>query len=113
MNPQLLMQIMQLLGGSGASGQQQPNAGASNQMPDNTAVLNALQGFSPVNVNPNYGSTVSRFFNKSPLAGAQAFTGAGPLQPGRAGNNAQRGGMGHSSFMPTDFANSMQKWIGP
>lgn len=107
MNPQL-MALMALLSGQG--GQQQPQQGTG--LPDNSDIMNALRGPSPVNTNPVYGSTVNRFYGQNPIAGTQPFTGAGPLQAGPAGNNAMRGGMGHSSFMPTDFSSSMQKWTG-
>ena len=110
MNPQMAI-LMALLGG-GAGGQPF-DTGAGNQMSSNSEILNALQGHSPVNVNPNYASTVSRFFNRSPLSGSPAFTGASPMQSGAAGNNASRAQTGHSSFMPTDFSNAMQKWVGP
>lgn len=118
MDPQQLMLLMAILGGGqfGQSGQTASSGfdnGLNSSMPDNNEMLGALQGVSPVNVNPNYGSTVRRFFDQNPLAGSQAFTGASPLQPGAAGNNATRAGTGHSSFMPTDFASSMQRWVGP
>lgn len=111
MNQQLAL-LMALLSGGSMGGNQGFDTGMNSSLPGNNDIMNALQGFSPVNANPNYGSTVSRFFDKSPLAGAQAFTGANPLQPGASGNNAARGGSGHPSFMPTDFNSSMQKWIG-
>jgi hypothetical protein len=111
---QQLALLMALLSGGGSMGSSSSNSGvntgATSSMPGNSDILQALQGFSPVNVNPNYGSTVNRFFNRSPLAGGQAFTGANALQSGASGNNAFRGGTGHSSFLPTDFGSSMQKW---
>lgn len=111
MNQQLAL-LMALLGMGGSGSQQGFDSGMNSSMPDNSDIMQALRGISPVNTNPVYGSTVGRFFDKSPLAGAQAFTGANPLQSGASGNNAVRGGVGHSSFMPTDFSSSMQRWVG-
>src|SRR5687767_12771151 len=116
---QQLALLMALLSGGGMGGGGSPGSSFNSgqqpgqAQPGNSDIMGALQGFSPVNVNPNYGSTVGRFFNQSPLSGAQAFTGSGPLQPGASGQNATRAGTGHSSFMPTDFTNSMQRWVGP
>jgi hypothetical protein len=117
MNPQLALLMALLSGnmGGGGMGSQLPQQGQQGMDvgAGNSDILNALRGPSPVNSNPNYGSTVSRFFDQSPLAGAQPYQGSGPLQAGTAGNNAVRGGSGHSSFLPTDFNSSMQKWVGP
>lgn len=110
MNPIQLM-LMALMGGSGSQGNSEFSSGFGGDQ--NSDIMNALQGFSPVNFNPNYSSTVGRFFNQNPVAGTPAFTGASPLASGAAGNNAQRAQSGHSSFMPTDFNSSMQKWMGP
>lgn len=112
MNQQLAL-LMALMGGMGSGASQGFDSGMNSSLPNNNDILQALRGFSPVNTNPVYGSTVSRFFDRSPLAGAQAFTGANPLQAGASGNNAVRSNSGHSSFMPTDFNNNMQRWIGP
>lgn len=109
MNLQAL--LMALLSGGGS--QQQGEFGASGAGgPGNSDIMSALQGFSPVNLNPNYGQTVARFFNQNPLVGSPGFTGASPLQPGAAGNNAVRAQTGHDSFMPTDFNSAMQRWVG-
>lgn len=121
MNPQIMALLQALMGGGSNSlgFGDQPNlvgdyrdftlGGA--QSGGNEAIARAVGGYSPVNQNPNYGNTVSRFFNQNPLAGSQAFTGANPLQSGSAGQNAMRSFKGHSSFLPNDFSSAMQQWI--
>ncbi len=120
MNPQVMALLQALMGQSGSMpglGSQVGQVGdfhnftlGGAQDGGNDAIARAVGGFSPVNQNPNYGNTVSRFFNQNPLAGSQAFTGANPLQSGAAGNNAARSFRGHSSFLPTDFSTAMQQW---
>lgn len=114
MNPQIQAILQALLGFSNEQPSQEGSfekfsAGQGLGL-ENSALTRAVGGFSPVNVNPNYGSAVNRFFNQNPLAGPQAFTGSTPLQTGTAGNNAVRAGRAHSSFMPNDFGSSMQQW---
>lgn len=114
MDPQLAALMAILSGGMGSGNMGQPTQNMGGAVtPDNNDIMNALRGPSPVNTNPNYGATINRFFNQSPIAGPQPYQGSGPLQAGPAGNNSVRGTGGHSSFMPTDFASSMQKWVGP
>lgn len=118
MNPQI-QAILQAILGVGSTVQQPFAEGGDFQQfsmgggfnNDNNALMRAVGGFTPVNINPNYGGTVNRFFSQNPLAGPKAFTGASPLQSGSAGNNAVRGGSGHSSFMPNDFNSTMQQWM--
>lgn len=114
MNPQIQALLQALMGMSGSTPTQgndfQQFSMGGGQDNSNSSIMRALGGTSPVNLNPNYGSTVGRFFNQNPLAGAQPFTGTTPLQAGMAGNNAVRGGRGHSSFIPNDFSSSMQQW---
>lgn len=121
MDPQTMALLQFLMGGMGGMGQQssgQDGLGdeysqftlGGAQSGGNEAIQRAIGGFSPVNQNPNYGSTVTRFFDQNPLAGSKPFTGANPLQPGNAGANATRSSSGHSSFLPNDFGTSMQRW---
>lgn len=113
----LLQALMGGMGGMGSPGGMQGSDGGFSQFTlgqpgetENESIARAIGGFSPVNQNPNYGGTVSRFFNQNPLAGSTPYTGANPLKPGTAGNNAARSFSGSSSFIPTDFGSSMRQW---
>jgi len=115
MNDQLIQAILQMLsqGGLGQGAQNQSPGGPqqpsvpTGQQPCGEG-LNPLASFSPVNLNPNYASTVGRFFNTSPLAGGNRFQGRAPVQSGLAGNNAARGGSYWSTLSRPDHNATMQ-----
>lgn len=111
MDPNLINAILQMLSQSGQgaqvpSGVQQPGV-PTGQQPFGEG-LNPLGTFSPVNRNPNYASTVGRFFENSPLAGNRGFQPTRPLQSGLAGNNASRGNNYWPSLGPQNHNATMQ-----
>lgn len=109
MNPQLMQAIMALLGGQGVGSQFNTTAAQfAPQSGQSAESLNTVGNFSPVNTNPTYASTVGRFFENSPLAGARPFTPQQPLQPGLSGSHASRGRNYWSSIGSQNHGATMQ-----